>query len=290
MLSYIHIYHAGCAADVFKHTVLALILGHLRAKDKPFTVLDTHAGRGVYDLGDERALMTGEADDGIRRIASYAAEHEIPAVLKPYLSVEREVNGGVYYGSPMIAASMMRGQDTLVLCELHPAEIGELRRNMKMLQSTAHEMQSALKPAVHIHHRDGWEAAVALTPPTPRRGLLFIDPSYEDTWEYAKAAETITAVLHRWPQAGTALWYPVLDKRTAEREEMLSNIQALVPQEKMLVIEMATPHHEIAADGGQDAGQRIRAMRASGMLVINPPYRLGEEVQAAVQFLRAALG
>lgn len=276
MLSYNHIYHAGCVADVFKHTVLALILTHMNAKDKPYTVLDTHAGRGAYDLCDERALKTGEADCGIRCLLRYMSAHEAPASLKPYLSVLSPLITSrfplitSYYGSPMIEYSLMRSSDSLILCELHPTEIVELRRNMKALRQSS-------SPALAIHHRDGYEAATALTPPAVRRGMLFIDPSYEDEWEYDKVSGTLKNAVHRWPQAVIALWYPVLDKRIKQRENMLHSIKALVPQEKVLDINMTAEHVGLA-------------MRASGMLVINPPYQLKEEIVEAGNFITSALG
>lgn len=269
MLSYNHIYHAGCAADVFKHTILSLILVHLNKKDKPYTVIDTHAGRGIYNLNDERARKTGEALLGIMRLTQYAANNDLIEEIKPYLAAVKSLNdkcpssANFYPGSPMIAHSLMRANDSLILCELNKTEAEELRRNMDF-------------DNVHIHCRDGYEAALSLTPPANRRGLLFIDPSYEDVWEYDKASETVKAVLHRYREGIIALWYPVLEKRNTQRENMLSCIKALAAKDKVLDISMRTEHKTLA-------------MRASGMIIINPPYTLANKAKNALPFIEKIL-
>lgn len=315
MLSYNHIYHAGCAADVFKHTVLALILKHLNAKDKPYTVIDTHAGRGIYCLSDERAQKTGEAEQGIKRLLAYSAAHDIPSTLMPYMNAVKRIAAcplplathspllntpystliACYPGSPAIAFSLMREGSSLILCELHPTEVEELRLNMKVLAMAARKtgekavqtgVQRAAEtagndahpccPALAIHFRDAFEAAVALTPPKTR-GLLFMDPSYEDSWEYKKAKDTLKTVLHRWHQGIIALWYPILDKRNIERQEMLCAINSLLPQEKVLNAVFMAEHEGFA-------------MKGSGMLVLNPPYQLSEEIKEAIEYITKGLG
>lgn len=322
MLSYNHIYHAGCAADVFKHTVLSLILHRLNLSQKPYTVIDTHAGRGIYDMQDERAQKTGEAALGIKRFAQYATSHGSIDEVAPYInaiiqsqlvgahifctaslanlpdntivssldnpfdsypvtspapppappsSCTLSLDGLTFYpGSPFIEHYLMRPCDNLILCELHPTEIEQLRQVAASFSlDTAH-------PAPAVHHRDGYEAAVALTPPLPRRGLLFIDPSYEDAWEYSKVCDVIKKVLRRWPQGRIALWYPVLEKRNAEREGMLRSIKSQVQAEKLLDITMEAKHEGLC-------------MISSGMLVINPPYNLDVDAAAAVSFIKKGL-
>lgn len=304
MLSYNHIYHAGCAADVFKHTVLALILQHLNKKPKPYTVIDTHAGRAIYDTQDERAIKTGEAERGIKRLLRFDDARGCPDVIKPYLNIVAMYNsapaslgdGGwmpirFYPGSPAIAQALMRSDDRLILCELHPTEIEELKRNMalikKMMPSlpprgagysplyTASSPSSSARAAIHL--RDGYEGAIALTPPKMRRALLFIDPSYEDVWEYDKVTQTIKTVLHKWREGIIALWYPVLEKRDNARDAMLASIKDAASKGEWMDVRMTH-------------GSEGLAMTASGMLVINPPYHLEEEATKAARFIECALG
>lgn len=280
MLSYNHIYHAGCAADVFKHTVLSLVIKHLNLKGKPYTIIDTHAGRGIYDLSDECAKKTGEADYGIKRLLKYTAAHDAPASIKQYIDIVQ--SHSFYSASPAIAFFMMRPLDTLILCELHPNEIALLRRNMKDLSaalcpSNGNKYPACpAAPAVAIHFRDAFEAAIALTPPKTR-GLLFMDPSYEDTWEYKKVSDTLKAVSHKWPQGIIALWYPVLDKRNSERSAMLSSLKSLLPPEKVFDYVFMAEHEGLA-------------MKGSGMLILNPPYKLEEEVKEAAAYIAEGIG
>src|SRR5690606_5502399 len=164
MLSYQHIYHAGCLADVQKHMVLSIILAHLVKKDKPLSYIETHAGRGLYDLKSPEALKTKEASHGIEKLWP-----EVPKNT-PYAKILEETHAhfgpSFYPGSPFIACSLLRVCDQLTFMELHPQEYDALKRTFKGRN-------------IQIHQRDGYEGTLALSPPHPRRGLVFIDPSYE---------------------------------------------------------------------------------------------------------------
>lgn len=172
MLSYLHGFHAGNFADLHKHAILVALLEALNRKAKPWSYLETHSGRALYDLNDAQAQKTGEYQQGIGRLwAQPQAE-----VLEPYLQQVRRVNQGTlshYPGSPTIAAGMARAEDRLRLMELHSTEVEALRQQFRQDERVA------------VHHRDGYEGVNALLPPTPKRGLVLIDPAYEVKTEYA---------------------------------------------------------------------------------------------------------
>ena len=198
MLSYQHAYHAGNAADVHKHALLAVILEYMTQKDKPLTYIETHAGRGLYDLQSAEALKTGESNAGIHaaiQAKKFAADH-------PYARVVRDVQttyGKTFYpGSPMVAQHLTRDTDRIHLCEKHPQEFAALRTAIKGRN-------------VHNYYADGYDTALGLCPPTPRRGIVMIDPSYEVKTEYAQAADFIAKLHKKWPVGVIALWYPILD-------------------------------------------------------------------------------
>jgi 23S rRNA (adenine2030-N6)-methyltransferase len=186
MLSYQHIYHAGCAADVHKHAALALILSELVKNPAPVSYAETHAGRGLYDLNAPEALKTGEAKTGVMRLA---AAKNMPDAMMPYMRVITQKRGE-YPGSPLIAARLLRPQDTIDLCELHPQEFAALEKNTKA--------DNRITP----HKADGYETVKALKP-----SLVFIDPSYEIKSEYEQAAAFAAALP---AQAAVILWMPLL--------------------------------------------------------------------------------
>ena len=164
MLSYQHAYHAGNHADILKHYVLSSVIQSLNKKEKPYTLYDTHAGSGLYDLLDNRSLKTNEAEKGILKFAHL----QLPECLGFYKNlVQKYLDKNLYPGSPVIESDLMRPQDTLILSELHPTEIENLRKNL-------HEKN------IQIHNRSGWEMLKALTPPATKRGAALIDPSYEE--------------------------------------------------------------------------------------------------------------
>ena len=247
MLSYQHAYHAGNLADVHKHALLAWMVAYLTRKDKPLTYMETHAGRALYDLADMAARKTGEAAQGIERVADwFDADHPFAQVLT---DTRRQHGRTAYPGSPLIAAHLLRATDSLHLAELHPQEHAALAL--------------ALSPyPAKVHHRDGFEMAHALIPPTPRRGLLLIDPSYEVKDDYAAIPRHIAQVTRAWNVGIIALWYPILTARAH-----LPMVEALASDHPQAL------RHEVRFA----PARKGHGMVGSGLFVINPPYGLEDE-------------
>ena len=246
MLSYQHGYHAGGPADLHKHRVLAGLIALLTRKPRPLTYMESHAGRGLYDLSGEQATKTGEWRAGIG-----AATPGGP--LGDALATVRATHGpDAYPGSPLVAATLLRPTDRLVLMELHPAE---------------HAALKAAIPQAEIHRRDGPEGLLALAPPKPRRGLALIDPSYERKAEYAETADLALALARKWPEAAILLWYPVL--AAARHTPMIERIRHAAPG--TLIGEKPFPPH-----GGRSTG-----MTASGLALLNAPYGAERVLRAA---------
>jgi len=247
MLSYQHGYHAGNLADVHKHALLAFVLDYLTGKDKPLSYVETHAGRGLYDLAAPEALKTGEAAAGIGRV-----EPLLPAG-HPYLralAATRAAHGAdAYPGSPLIARHLLRACDTLHLAELHPGEHGALSKAVN----------------AHLYKTDGLALAQALLPPTPRRGALLIDPSYEVKSDYATLAGTLPQLHAKWNVGVLMLWYPILpDDRHAAMVRAITGAIA------------GALRHEVAFAPVRPG----HGMQGSGMIVVNPPW--GTDKQAAL--------
>ena len=255
MLSYQHLYHAGNLADVQKHAALAWVLDYLTQKDKPLSYIETHAGRGAYDLGADEAVKTGEAAAGIALAeALFPADH-------PYrqrLDEARAAYGArAYPGSPLIAALGLRETDTIHLAELHPQEFAHLRATAKAW-------------GANTYQRDGFELALALTPPTPRRGLMLIDPSYEVKADYEAIPRHLSAIHRKWNVGVLILWYPIL--RGAPHAAMLRALEAAFPEG--LRTEVRFPP---VRDGHR--------MEGSGLFVVNPPFGLEAELAATADRL-----
>lgn len=247
MLSYQHLYHAGNLADVHKHALLAWALDYLTRKDKPLSYLETHAGRGLYDLGADEAIRTGEAAAGV-----LAVEHRFPPD-HPYRQRLAEVRARygemAYPGSPLIAALSLRDGDVMHLAELHPQEHRAL--------------VAALGPwGAHIQARDGFDMALAVCPPTPRRGLMLIDPSYEVKADYDRIPKLIAQIARKWNVGVICLWYPIL--AGGAHRAMLAALAELFPEG--LRSEVRFPP---AREGHR--------MEGSGMFIVNPPFGMAEE-------------
>lgn len=241
MLSYQHAYHAGNLADVHKHAMLAWTLDYLAQKPKPLTYIETHAGRALYDLAGPEALKTGEAAAGIIRAEPlFEADH-------PYLRTLFEARdlGGPdgYPGSPLIARTLLRPEDRIVLAERHPAEHAALRATL---------------PGIDIRADDGPTMANAITPPTPRRGALLIDPSYEMKSDYDAMPKLLRDIHRKWPVGVLMLWYPILTNG-AERD-MVAALDALQPAK--------SAHHQLSFPPARPG----HGMIGSGMYIINPPW------------------
>jgi 23S rRNA (adenine2030-N6)-methyltransferase len=199
-MNYRHAFHAGNFADVFKHTVLIDLLEALKAKPAPFCYVDTHAGRGLYDLRGAQAQQTREHVDGVQRLLG---ANGLPPSLQRYVDLIRGFADepgplATYPGSPLIAARLMREDDRAILCELQPAETAALRAALHGDRRFA------------VHERNGYEALGALLPPPQKRGLVLIDPPFEaQVGEYTLIQDALEASLARWPNAAHAIWYPI---------------------------------------------------------------------------------
>jgi len=261
-VNYRHAYHAGNFADVMKHIALVAVLLHLRKKDAPFAVIDTHAGRGLYDLGGGEAVKTAEAADGVLKLK---ADAQAPAAYSTYLDLARAGGETHYPGSPLIAARLLRPQDRLVAIEKHEEEFAAL--------------SGALKPFAKAHAicADGYERLNALLPPPERRGVVLIDPPYEAPDEFARAAQMLVAAHRRFATGIYLLWYPV--KSAVDADALCGEVKAGSIQ-KALRIEL---------DIGM-SGDRPDALHAAGLLVVNPPYQFDTDMDAVLKLLVAQLG
>lgn len=264
MLSYRHSFHAGNHADVLKHTVESLILTALMEKDKPFLYLDTHAGAGRYQLSGEHAERTGEYLEGIARIWQ---QPDAPELLKPYLAAVRNLNPGgtlrYYPGSPLIARHLLRADDKLELTELHSSDYPLLRSEFSK------------DARARVSRSDGYQQLKAKLPPPTRRGLILIDPPYEMKSDYQAVVKGIQEGYKRFATGIYALWYPVVLRQ--QIKHMLKDLEATGIR-NILQIELA-----VRPDSDQ------RGMTASGMIVINPPWKLKAQMETLLPWLHQKL-
>ncbi|ASY81566.1 23S rRNA (adenine(2030)-N(6))-methyltransferase RlmJ [Pectobacterium polaris] len=264
MLSYRHSFHAGNHADVLKHTVQSLIITALKEKDKPFLYLDTHAGAGRYQLSGEHAERTGEYLDGIAKIWQ---RDDIPAELEPYMQAVHTYNHNgrlrYYPGSPLIARQLLREHDKLHLTELHPSDFPLLRNEFQKDSRTK------------VLRDDGYQQLKSQLPPLSRRGFVLIDPPYELKTDYQAVVKGIQEGHKRFGTGVFALWYPVVLRQHIKR--MLKELQATGIR-NILQIELA-----VRPDSDR------YGMTASGMIVINPPWKLASQMQSVLPWLHSVL-
>lgn len=259
-MNYRHAFHAGNFADVVKHVALVAILLHLRKKEKPFRVVDSHAGRGLYDLAGEAAQRTGEAEQGIRRLE--ALREPLPPALAAYLDIVRRMPAGQYPGSPVIAAELLRANDRLMAIERHPEEAAALSaalapyRNAKAIEA------------------DGYARLASLLPPPERRGLVLIDPPFEAGDEFARMADALAGSRRRFATGIYLLWYPV--KSQAAAAALAGEILTGGSEDTL----------QITIDVGGDGAR----LTAAGLLVVNPPFGLAAEMRLAADILSPLLG
>ncbi|MGO4114266.1 23S rRNA (adenine(2030)-N(6))-methyltransferase RlmJ [Rhizobium ruizarguesonis] len=263
-MNYRHIYHAGNFADVLKHVVLTRLIRYMQKKDGGFRVLDTHAGIGLYDLSSEEAQKTGEWLDGIGKLMEAELGPQVSELLEPYLSAIRELNpeGGIrfYPGSPKLARMLFRPQDRLSAMELHPEDYVRLHR----LFEGDHRAR--------ITELDGWLVLGAHLPPKEKRGIVLVDPPFEEEDEYQRLAEGLEKAYRRFPGGTYCLWYPL--KKGAPIKEFHEALQALdIP--KMLCAELA-----VRSDRG------ITGLTGSGLVIVNPPFTLKDELHQLLPALK----
>lgn len=268
-MNYRHGYHAGNFADVVKHVILIALLKSLGRKDTPFCYIDTHAGTGYYDLFSKEAEKTKEYVGGIEKIIQ---QDHPPALVKAYLDCVHQINNQLtdakfaslryYPGSPMIARHFCRPLDRVVACELHPEEYQSLRNTF------------AGDKQVAVHHLDGFLGLKAFLPPKERRGLVLIDPPYEDPDEFTHIVHSLGTALKRWEQGIYAIWYPIKEKSHLNR--FYSAIKAQFNQPALaveLTIYPDLPNH----------------LNGCGLLILNPPWQFDETLNSLLPWLWKAL-
>lgn len=267
-MNYRHAFHAGNFADVVKHAVLARIVLHLRKKEAAFRIIDTHAGAGLYDLAAPDASRSGEWREGIARLLTARLAPAPAALLAPYLEAIRAFNPDgkltTYPGSPALARSWLRPQDRLVACELEPGAARALARNLRGDKRVK---------AIAI---DGWMALAAYIPPRERRGIVLIDPPFEQRNEYPRLADALIAAQRKWPDGIFLAWYPI--KAQSDIADFRHRL-ARAAISKMLRVEL------ILAAPPQTA-----KLRGTGLIVCNPPWTLEDELKIMLPALAKALG
>lgn len=272
-MNYLHLYHAGNFADVFKHLVLITLLEAFFHKEKPFCYLDTHAGSGVYDLEAAAAQKTREYVSGI---GHFWQQKNLPSQAQDYYRIIKTLNTTLnaavadldcprfYPGSPYIARALLRPQDRMMLVELRPDEVSLLRNVFKQDKQVA------------IHHRDGYQALKALLPPAERRGLVLIDPPFEQPDEFETMFAALQIAVRRWQTGVFALWYPIKDQQLVKRfyhQLKHSEIQ------NILVLEFNRYAHLVADK-----------LSACGMVIVNPPWQIDEQLKILLSWLAKVLG
>jgi 23S rRNA (adenine2030-N6)-methyltransferase len=267
VFSYRHGFHAGNHADVLKHVVLVQLLAHMAAKDKAFSFVDTHAGAGSYSLGSDFARKKSEFENGIGRLWKAP---KLPAALEGYLAQVRALNRDgrlhFYPGSPQIALQMMRPQDKLHLFELHSTE-------SEVLQTYFAKADRRIA----VRAADGFAGLKSVLPPSSRRGLVLIDPSYEDKLDYARVLDTMRDALTRFATGVYAVWYPLVQRKEAHR--MANELEQLAGTDWL--------HASLKVCSPPEDGL---GLYGSGMFVFNPPWNLERTLQETLPPLARLLG
>lgn len=265
-MNYHHIYHAGNFADVLKHAALVSILLHLRKKEKPFAVIDTHAGRGLYDITGAEAAKTDEAKNGILCLLDAGT---LPGALENYCGIVHEFGEGYYPGSPLIVAKLLRPQDGLTAIEMQPGEYAALA------------VALAKQPRTRAVQGDGYKELQRLLPPPERRGLILIDPPYESDDEFVESARALVQAHRRFATGIYLFWYPLKTRGLADAaagEVLNAGIGDVLRIELDVDVDPAT-----AREG------RGPPLSATGLLVINPPFGFETEMSVILPFLKAKL-
>ncbi len=261
-MNYRHAYHAGNFADVLKHAVLCWVVRYLQQKEAPLHLIDTHAGAGVYDLAGIAAGKTGEAREGIQRLA---ARVDVPAPLAPYLEVIRETNGQggeikSYPGSPALMLAVAREADRVTACELHPEEADTLRRAL------------SADPRLRIASGDGYGRLLSLIPPREKRGVVLIDPPFEEPEEFERLARSFIAAHRKWHTGVYILWFPVKDE--TELVRFTAELQsAAIKKLTLVTLDVA----------------RAEGLSKTGLVLANAPFTFETEWRPALAALTPLL-
>ena len=287
MFSYRHAFHAGNHADVLKHTALIAVLQYLLQKDTPITVVDTHAGAGLYRLDGDYAQASGEVQDGLARLTAFAVENVLPEPLGRYLELVQTFNrrpgsSQVYPGSPFIAQHLLRPEDRLKLFELHPTDARLLEGHVRQLDAGRQ---------VAVLREDGFEGVRRLLPPPSRRGLLFCDPSYELKNDYARVAALLTEAIKRFATGTAMIWYPAIPR--PESHDLPRRLKAVAAKagRPWLHCTLTVKSAAIKTDlQRMDGSMRRPGLPGSGLFLVNPPHTLEATLREALPVMAAALG
>jgi 23S rRNA (adenine2030-N6)-methyltransferase len=272
-MNYRHTFHAGGFADVIKHIVLVRMLTYLQEKPAAFRVIDTHAGAGVYDLTGDEARRGGEWLTGIARVMQARFSETALPLVAPYLDIVRAFNPArdlkAYPGSPLIARALLRPQDRLTACEVEP------QARKRLIDALRRDTQA------RVVDLDGWTALPAFVPPNERRGLVLIDPPFEQKDEFERLAGGFAQAFAKWPTGSYLLWYPVKSRRATD--ELARHVADVAgssrPPGKCLRLEFSvTP--QATGDG----------LISAGLLVVNPPWTLARDLRAILPELEKPLG
>ena len=272
-MNYRHAFHAGGFADVIKHIVLVRILTYLQEKPAAFRVIDTHAGAGLYDLTSDEARRGGEWLTGIARLMQARFSEAVLPLVQPYLDIVRAFNPlaalETYPGSPLIARALLRPQDRLTACEVEP------KARKRLIDALRRDTQA------RVVDLDGWMALPAFVPPNERRGLVLIDPPFEQKDEFERMADGFAQAFAKWPTGSYLLWYPVKSRRATDNlaRQVAETAGAGAQPGKCLRLEFSV------APQGADAG-----LISAGLLIVNPPWKLLGELKAILPELEKPLG
>ncbi len=267
-MNYRHAFHAGNFADVFKHAVLCRILHYLRVKPAAFRVIDIHAGAGLYDLAGPEASRGGEWHDGIERLMAAQLAAPVATLLAPYLEVVGALNERgrlkVYPGSPALARAWLRPQDRLIACEIEPQAAAALSQN---LRGDVRIKTLAI---------DGWTALGAYVPPKERRGLVLVDPPFEQDSDFFRLARGLAAAHRKWATGIYALWYPIKDR--GEPDALAKSLRRLgtakILRAELNVAPLSDPTR----------------LNGCGLILVNPPWTLESELSVLLPALAGILG
>lgn len=288
MFSYRHAFHAGNHADVLKHTVLIATLDYLLEKDAALTVVDTHAGAGLYRLDGDYAGASGEATQGVMRLlaskGSPGAPAELAPVLQRYLDIvvgDFNPKGGarIYPGSPFITQHLLRDHDRLKLYELHPTDSRTLSANIAQLEAGRR---------IAVLREDGFGSATKFLPPPSRRALVLCDPSYEMKSDYARIQDFMAEALKRFATGTYAVWYPIIPRPEAHDLPRRLKTMATKAGKPWLNASLTVKSSKILTSPTGEA--RRPGLPASGMFLINPPFTLKAQLAEALPQLVAVLG
>ena len=272
-MNYRHAFHAGGFADVIKHIVLARILTYLQDKPAAFRVIDTHAGAGVYDLTGDEGHRGGEWLTGIARVMQARFSETTASLVAHYLDIVRAFNSQreleVYPGSPLIARALLRPQDRLTACEVEP------KARKHLIDALRRDTQA------RVVDLDGWLALPAFVPPNERRGLVLVDPPYEQKDEFERMAEGFAEAFAKWPTGSYLLWYPVKSRRATDSlaRHVAQAVGGGPSLGKCLRLEFSV--------APQNAGTNLTS---AGLLIVNPPWTLAGELRTILPELERPLG